>query len=108
MVVRYTFSELGKGNNLKTRQEAIKSCDEASEALGQLITTLAFVVSGSRFIQGVYWLLTRYKKRKLTKDYIEYSFPIINWMEKVSRTAYSKKITQAVADTGKGGEEDEE
>jgi hypothetical protein len=81
MYVRYTFSNLGK-NSTKTRDEAIKSTDEAAKAVGDLIKIIGTASNAPRMIT---WVLARAYTRKITKEYVEYHFWLIDWLTKLSK-----------------------
>jgi hypothetical protein len=81
MYLRYQFSNLGK-SSIKTKEEAIKSTDEAAKAMGDLIKTVGGVVGGSKLMMKI---MARAYTRKVTDDYIEYHFYLLDWLTKLGK-----------------------
>lgn len=82
MILTYTFSDIGKNNNLKTREEAIKSCDEGAKAMVDMIKIVGESTGGGK---AMIWLLSHCYRRKLTDDYIEYDFYLLRWLTKLAK-----------------------
>ena len=88
MILTYTFSNIGKGNNLKTRQEAIESCDRGAQGMQELLViTSTFSSKGKSLltravVRVVIWIVSRVYTRTVTDEHIEYNFWLLGWFLK--------------------------